>query len=103
MEALDTTDLSPGDPNKKPLMVIDCYGTWCGKCKAIAPKYEEFSQQYTQAAFYKVDVDNVEDVAMELGVKVLPTFVFFQDGAKVAAVVGASAEKIQETIVKFLE
>lgn len=102
MEALDTTALSADDPNKKPLMVIDCFATWCPPCKAIAPKYEEFSKQYTQAVFYKVNVDDVEQVAMELGVKAMPTFVFFQDGTKVAEVVGANVQKIQETIEQFL-
>ena len=36
------------------LVVIDYSTTWCGPCKVIAPKFEEFSEKYTDAVFLKV-------------------------------------------------
>ena len=36
------------------LVVVDYSTTWCGPCKVIAPKFEEFSEQYTDAVFLKV-------------------------------------------------
>ena len=36
------------------LVVIDYSTSWCGPCKIIAPKYDEFSEQYKNVAFLKV-------------------------------------------------
>ena len=36
------------------LVVIDYSTSWCGPCKIIAPKYDEFSEKYSGVAFLKV-------------------------------------------------
>ncbi|KAL9118163.1 MAG: hypothetical protein Q9187_005297 [Circinaria calcarea] len=82
------------------LMVIDCYATWCGPCKAIAPKVVAFSDKYPDVRFFKVDVDEVPDVAQELGIRAMPTFVLFKNGEEVAKVVGANPQQLEEAIVK---
>ena len=81
------------------LAVLDCFATWCGPCKMIAPKVEEFSHKY-DANFYKIDVDNVPDVAQELGIKAMPTFMLFKDGEKVEEIIGADPRKLEAAIAK---
>ncbi|PGH29798.1 thioredoxin [[Emmonsia] crescens] len=85
---------------KTPLIVIDCFATWCGPCKAIAPKLVEFSEAYPNVGFYKVDVDECPDIAQELGVRAMPTFIFFKDGQKVDEVLGAVPPAIEAMIKK---
>jgi thioredoxin 1 len=36
------------------LVVVDYSTTWCGPCKVIAPKFDEFSEKYQDAVFLKV-------------------------------------------------
>ena len=60
----------------------------------------EFSKQYTGANFYKVDVDEIPDVAQEYGIRAMPTFLIFKDGEKIDEVVGANAIKLEEVIKK---
>lgn len=89
------------DGSNDSLVVLDCFATWCGPCKAIAPKIVEFSEQYSNVQFYKIDVDAAGDVAQELGVRAMPTFYFFKDGEKVGEVVGANPGAIKAAIEKY--
>lgn len=79
-------------------VVLDCFAEWCGPCKIIAPKVVKFSEEYKDAAFFKLDVDEVQDVAQELGIRAMPTFLFFKDGEKVGEVVGANPKAIKAAI-----
>ena len=83
-------------------MIIDCFATWCGPCKVIAPKVVDMSKEFPNARFYKLDVDEVPDVAQELGVRAMPTFIFFKDGEKVDEVVGANPAKLKSTVQTLL-
>jgi len=83
---------------KDTLMVLDCFATWCGPCKVIAPQVVKFSEKYPEARFYKVDVDEVPDVAQELGVRAMPTFFLFKNGEKVGEVVGANPSALEKAI-----
>lgn len=84
------------------LVVLDCFATWCGPCKTIAPTIAKYSEEYTTAKFFKVDVDEASDVAQELGIRAMPTFLFFKNGEKVGEVVGANARQIEATIKQHL-
>ena len=84
------------------VLIIDAFAVWCGPCKAIAPKIVEYSKQYTDARFYKVDVDQVPDVAQELGIRAMPTFVVFKDGELFETVVGANPPAIAAAVEKGL-
>lgn len=83
---------------KSSTSVVDFYATWCGPCKAISPIVEKFSDAYPQHKFFKVDVDQANDVAHEYGVTAMPTFLLFQDGVKVGQVVGANPQGLKQAI-----
>ena len=57
-----------------------------------------FSDTYTDARFYKLDVDEVPEVAQELSVRAMPTFMLFKDGEKVGEVVGANPVALETAI-----
>jgi thiol-disulfide isomerase/thioredoxin len=48
--AFDKTISSAGGS----LVIVDYSTTWCGPCKVIAPKFDEFSEKYPDAVFLKV-------------------------------------------------
>lgn len=77
--------------------------TWCGPCKVIAPQIVKMSNSYPGARFYKLDVDEVPDVAQELGVRAMPTFMVFKNGEKVGEVVGANEKVLEALVVKHVE
>ncbi|TLD24368.1 hypothetical protein PspLS_06893 [Pyricularia sp. CBS 133598] len=80
------------------VVLVDFFATWCGPCKAIAPKVVEWSESFPNIRYIKVDVDEVPDVAQEYGVRAMPTFFLFKDGEKVDEVVGANPPKLQALI-----
>lgn len=87
------------------VVLLDCFATWCGPCKAIAPKISAMSQEekYKNSVdFYKIDVDEVPDVAQELGIRAMPTFLIYKDGEKVEEVVGANERAIRAAVDKHL-
>lgn len=48
--------------------------------------------------FYKLDVDEVPEVAQKLGIRAMPTFLFFKNGEKVGEVVGANPKALEAAI-----
>ena len=41
-----------------PLLVVDCYTTWCPPCKKVEPIFKEIaSEQYLGAVYAKVNIE----------------------------------------------
>ncbi|KAI9862217.1 MAG: Cytoplasmic thioredoxin isoenzyme 2 [Vezdaea acicularis] len=91
------------DLQSSPIAVLDCFATWCGPCKVIAPHVVTLSEKYPAATFYKVDVDEVPDLAQELGIRAMPTFLIFKKGEKVGEVVGANPKALEAAVAKAIE
>lgn len=85
------------------LMIIDCFATWCGPCKAIAPKVVDLSNAYPAARFYKIDVDELPEVAQQLGVRAMPTIYAFKDKKEVGKVVGANPGALESLVREGVE
>jgi len=85
------------------LVIVDYSTTWCGPCKAIAPKFTELSEKYTDAVFLQVIGDSSQDASRLMkreGVRSVPSFHFFLNGSKIDVVNGANADAIEATITK---
>jgi thioredoxin 1 len=87
----------------KPL-VVDFWATWCGPCRMIAPIIAELAEQYDgKIVVGKCDVEENDDIAMEFGIRNIPTILFFKNGEVVDKMVGAAAiAKIQEKFEALL-
>jgi thioredoxin 1 len=69
------------------IALVDYYADWCGPCKMLAPTVEELAAE-TDAAVLKVDIDELQELAGEKGIRSVPTIEFYHNGEAADRVVG---------------
>ena len=72
---------------KEGKVVVDLFATWCGPCKMLSPILDEISEEISTTKFYKIDVDDNQDVAREYNVMSIPTVLIFENGELVNTIV----------------
>lgn len=85
-------------------VLVDFWAAWCGPCKVIAPMVEELATEYEgKLKIGKVDVDNHQKIAMQYGIRSIPTLLMFKGGKVVEQIIGAAPKKtLVEKLSKHL-
>ena len=81
----------------KPVLV-DFWATWCMPCRMLAPTIEEIAEEADGRAYVgKVNVDEEPQLALQYGVRSIPTLIFFRGGKEVGRMVGVQDKEDIET------
>jgi len=87
-----------------PLMVVDCWATWCGPCQMLAPVIDDLARDYAgKIVFGKLDVDENPRTAMNFGIMSVPTLLIIKDGKLVDQIIGAvPRDYIESKLRKYM-
>ena len=104
MEVTITTENFESFKNGELPLVVDLWATWCGPCRALAPVISELAEEYDgKIVVGKCDVEENDDIAMEFGVRTIPTILFFKGGQLLHKYEGNAAKsKIEEKFKSLL-
>lgn len=90
--------------NKKGIVVVDFFATWCGPCKMLSPVYNSLAEEMKEKAdFLKVDIDESIELAQKFSVTTVPTVIIFKDGKEMDRLVGfIPKNSLQNKIEQYL-
>jgi len=70
-------------------VLVDFWATWCGPCRMLGPTVEAVAKEYDgKVTVAKCNVDECEDIAVQFGIRNIPTLLFFKGGQVVDKLVG---------------
>ena len=85
----------------KKVALVDFWAEWCGPCRMIGPMVEELSHQYQDTVVIgKLNVDDNPEVAMQYGIRSIPTILIFKDGQLVDKQIGVVPKSVLENKLK---
>jgi putative thioredoxin len=90
--------------SKEKLVIIDFWADWCEPCKQLMPVLEKLAGEYNdQVILAKINCDDQQELAMQFGIRSLPTVAFFKNGEPVDSFGGVKTEgEVREILNKHL-
>lgn len=82
------------------IVVLDCWASWCGPCRAFAPVYEAASERHQEGIVWgKLDTESQPEVAGAFGIRSIPTVMVFREGVLLFRQAGALPASALDEIV----
>ena len=61
-------------------VLVDCYAPWCGPCKMLSPIIDNLADENLNVSFYKINIDEAEEIATQYDIMSIPTLLIFENG-----------------------
>jgi thioredoxin 1 len=76
-------------------VLVDFWAEWCGPCRVMAPVIDELATEFDgRATVGKVNIDDQPALAVQYGIRSIPTLLLFKDGQIVDQAVGVVAKQV---------
>jgi thioredoxin 1 len=81
-------------------VLIYFWAEWCGPCKQLAPTVNEVANAMVGSVkVCKMDVDSNQDLAVQYGVRSIPTLLIFKNGEVTSTQIGAISKQQLEDFI----
>lgn len=102
-----TTKSFPADviqESRRQPVLVDFWAPWCGPCRQLTPVLDRLAGEYGgRFKLAKVNTDEQQELAQQIGIRSLPTVVLFKDRTSVDHFVGVASEaQIRQMLDKHL-
>lgn len=81
--------------------VVDFWAPWCAPCLRLAPIIDELAEKYAgKVNFYKMNIDDNQQLARDLGISSIPLVVLFpNDGTPIKGMMGVQPKDFIESMI----
>lgn len=101
VKKIEEKDFNEVIKNKDKKVLVDCYADWCGPCRMLSPIIDELAEEIESCEFYKLNVDEAENISREYGIMSIPTILIFKDGKEINKSIGLKTkDELKELIEK---
>ncbi len=81
--------------------IIDFNAHWCRPCRTQEPIIEALNAAYKgKVTVAKVNIDENQMIAMDLGIQSIPTIIIFKEGREIDRFIGFQAAETLENALK---
>ena len=81
---------------KKGLILVDFWASWCAPCHMITPILEELSIELKDdIEIKKLNVDENQGIASSFGIRSIPTLILFKNGNFIEQFVGVQQKELR--------